>query len=43
MMGLGFFTGSLYLLIALIRARGDWLSFFLGDRKEQILTKMGKG
>ncbi len=43
MMGLGFFTGSLYLLIALIRARGDWLSFFLGDRKEQILTKMEKG
>ncbi|QRN83454.1 DUF1475 family protein [Chloroflexota bacterium] len=42
MMGLGFFTGSLYLLIALIRSKGDWLSFFLGDRKDQILTKIGK-
>ena len=42
MMGLGFFTGSLYLLIALIRAKGDWLSFFLGDRKSQILAEFGK-
>ena len=42
MMGLGFFTGSLYLLIAMIRAKGDWLSFFLGDRKSQILAEFGK-
>lgn len=42
MMLLGFFTGSLYLLIALIRAKGDWLSFFLGDRKSQILASIGK-
>lgn len=42
MMVLGFFTGSLYLLIALIRAKGDWLSFFLGDRKSQILASIGK-
>ena len=42
MMGLGFFTGSLYLLIALIRAKGDWLSFFLGDRKQQILANLRK-
>lgn len=42
MMGLGFFTGSLYLLIALIRAKGDWLSFFLGDRKQQILAELRK-
>ncbi len=42
MMVLGFFTGSLYLLIAVIRAKGDWLSFFLGDRKSQILASIGK-
>lgn len=42
MMVLGFFTGSLYLLIALIRAKGDWLSFFLGDRKSQFLASIGK-
>jgi hypothetical protein len=42
MMVLGFFTGSLYLLLALIRAKGDWLSFFLGDRKDETLAKIGK-
>jgi hypothetical protein len=42
MMVLGFFTGSLYLLLALLRAKGDWLAFFLGDRKSQILASIGK-
>ena len=42
MMVLGFFTGSLYLLLALLRAKGDWLAFFLGDRKSQILARIGK-
>lgn len=42
MMVLGFFTGSLYLLLALIRAKGDWLSFFLGGRKDQILAEIRK-
>jgi len=30
MMVLGFFTGSLYALIALIRSGGDWKKFWLG-------------
>jgi hypothetical protein len=32
MMGLGFFTGSLYVLIALIASKGDWKRFWLGQR-----------
>jgi hypothetical protein len=39
MMILGFFTGSLYTLIALYRSKGDWLAFFLGERKSQILDQ----
>jgi len=39
MMVLGFFTGSLYMLIALFQSKGDWLKFFLGDRKEDTLAK----
>ena len=42
MLVLGFFTGSLYLLLALIRAKGDWLVFFLGERKSQTLASLGK-
>ncbi|MBN1265136.1 MAG: DUF1475 family protein [Anaerolineales bacterium] len=30
MMVLGFFTGSLYVLIALVRSGGDWKKFWLG-------------
>ena len=30
MMVLGFFTGSLYALLALYRSRGDWRKFWLG-------------
>ena len=37
MMVLGFFTGSLYTLIALYRSKGDWKAFFFGDRKEQVI------
>jgi hypothetical protein len=40
MMVLGFFTGSLYMLIALYRSNGDWLTFFLGSRKDQVLSKL---
>ena len=36
MMVLGFFTGSLYLLIALYKSNGDWLTFFLGQKKAQL-------
>jgi len=38
MMVLGFFTGSLYVLIALYRSKGDWAAFFLGARKERFLN-----
>lgn len=35
----GFFAGSLYVLLALYQSRGDWLTFFLGARKEALLKK----
>lgn len=31
---LGFFTGSLYALIALHRSRGDWDRFWMGHRRQ---------
>ena len=37
MMVLGFFTASLYVLIALYRSKGDWKTFFFGDRKGQVV------
>lgn len=39
LMVMGFFTGSLYVLIALYRSRGNWLDFLLGSRKEEYLSK----
>lgn len=42
MMVLGFFTGSLYMLIALYQSEGNWLTFFLGQRKGEILKKSKK-
>ncbi len=39
MMVLGFFTGSLYVLINLYLSKGDWLKFFLGERKKTLLVK----
>jgi len=30
MMVLGFFTGAVYMLIALYSSKGDWVKFFLG-------------
>ena len=38
LMGLGFFTGSLYVLVTLYQSKNDWLSFFLGSRKEKLLA-----
>jgi len=32
MMVLGFFTASLYVLIALFRSRGNWKQFWMGNR-----------
>ncbi|MCJ7695829.1 MAG: DUF1475 domain-containing protein [Anaerolineaceae bacterium] len=43
MMVLWFFTASLYVLIHLVRSNGDWLWFFLGSRKEDVLNKIVKG
>jgi len=39
MMVLGFFTGSLYVLVMLYRSQGDWLWFFLGARQEKLMPK----
>ncbi len=36
---LGFFTASLYLLIALYQSEGDWLKLFLGARKYNLLNR----
>jgi len=38
-MVLGFFTGSLYVLINLYTSKGDWLTFFLGARRDDLLRK----
>ncbi len=35
MMVLGFFTGSLYALIALISSQGDWRKFWMGNRADE--------
>lgn len=35
MMVLGFFTGSLYALIAIIRSGGDWKKFWLGKHARE--------
>jgi hypothetical protein len=32
MMVLGFFTGSLYVLLALFASKGDWQTFWMGNR-----------
>jgi len=37
MMVLGFFTGSVYVLVALYTSKGDWVKFFLGGRAEQLM------
>lgn len=39
MMVFGFLTGSLYVLIALYRSKGDWLVFFLGERKGDLIKQ----
>lgn len=38
MIVLGFFAGSLYVLINLYRSQGDWPQFFLGWRKESLVA-----
>lgn len=39
MMVFGFFAGSLYVLVAFYQSKGDWLNFFLGSRKTDVLGK----
>jgi hypothetical protein len=39
LMVLGFFIGSLYVLITLYRSHNDWLTFFLGSKKDPLLAK----
>lgn len=39
LMILGFFIGSLYVLVSLYRSHNNWLTFFLGSRKESLLLK----
>ena len=34
MMVLGFFTGSLYVLLALFASKGDWKVFWMGQRAD---------
>lgn len=36
-MVLGFFAGSLYFLLALYHSKEDWLTFFLGAKKELLV------
>jgi hypothetical protein len=38
MMVLGFFTGAVYVLVALYTSRGDWVKFFLGGRAERLVA-----
>jgi hypothetical protein len=42
MMVLGFFTGAVYLLVALYTSKGDWVRFFLGGRTEQYIQARKK-
>jgi hypothetical protein len=42
MMVLGFFTGAVYLLVALYASKGDWVRFFLGGRTEQYIQARKK-
>jgi len=43
MMVLGFFAGSLYVMIGLLQSKGDWLLFFLGKRKDEVYNMIKKG
>lgn len=37
MMVLGFFTGAVYVLYAFMTSKNDWLTFFLGARKNSLV------
>jgi hypothetical protein len=40
LMILGFFIGSLYVLVVLYKSNNDWLVFFLGSKKENLIKKL---
>ncbi len=40
MMVLGFFTASVYVLLALYQSKGNWLDVFLGHRKTALLRQV---
>lgn len=37
LMVLGFFTASVYLIKVFNQSNGNWLDFFLGERKQEVL------
>jgi len=39
MIVLGFFTASVYVLLALYQCKGDWLTLFLGNQKTALLRQ----
>jgi len=39
MMVLGFFTGAVYVLVALYASQDDWVKFFLGGRADRLIKK----
>lgn len=41
LMVLGFFTGSVYVLVVLYTSNGDWVKVFLGDRADQLIQSRG--
>lgn len=38
LMILGFFVGSLYVLVVLYQSKGDWVLFFFGSKKARLLN-----
>lgn len=36
---LGFLAAALYIFIQLVKSDGDWLKFFLGSKKDQLIQK----
>lgn len=39
MVALGFLAAALYIFIQLYRSNGDWLEFFLGSKKDELIRK----
>ncbi|MCK7487862.1 MAG: DUF1475 domain-containing protein [Bacillus subtilis] len=39
MMTLGFFTGAVYVLVALLTCKNDWATLFFGKRRNLVLGK----